>query len=71
MRLVELLDLLFKDGENAIRRITAFEPVSERVGEKIVLRAIFICFQGIIENELEVGGCGGGVSVRHKGEVRN
>ena len=45
--------------------------MSEWVGEKIVLSAIFVCFQGIIENELEVGGCGSGVSVRHKGEVRD
>jgi hypothetical protein len=50
LRLVELLDLLLKNGENAASRIAAFEPVGERVREKIVLRALFVRFQGIIEN---------------------
>ena len=71
LRLVELLHLFLKYGENAASRIAGFELVSERVREKIVLRAFFILFQSIIENKLEVGRCGGKVSVRHKGEVRS
>jgi hypothetical protein len=71
LRLTELLDLLLKHRENAVRRIAAFEPVGERVREKIVLRALFVRFQCIIENLLEVGRCGSRVSVRHEGEVRN
>jgi hypothetical protein len=50
LRVIELLDLLLKHGENTARRIAAFEPVGERVREKIVLRALFVRFQGIIEN---------------------
>ena len=50
LRLIELLDLLLKHGENAASRIAGFEPVSERVREKILLCAFFVRFQGIIEN---------------------
>jgi hypothetical protein len=50
LRLVELLDLLLKHGENAASRIAGLEPVSERVRERILLRAFFVRFQGIIEN---------------------
>jgi hypothetical protein len=44
-----------KHGENAASRIAGFKPVNERVREKIVLRALFVCFQSIIENQSEVG----------------
>jgi hypothetical protein len=71
LRLIELLDKLLKNGENAASRIAGFEPVSERVGEKIVPCAFFVRFQGIVENHSEVGRCGSRVSERHKGEVRN
>ena len=50
LRLIELLDLLLKHGKNAASRIAGFEPVSERVREKILLRAFFVCSEGIIEN---------------------
>jgi hypothetical protein len=50
LTLIELLDLLLKHGENGTSRIAVFEPVGERVREKIVLRALFVRFQGIIEN---------------------
>ena len=50
LRLIEFLDLLSKHGENAASRIAGFEPVSERVREKIVLCAFFVRLQGIIEN---------------------
>ena len=68
---INLLDILLKHGENAAGGIAGFEPVGERVRERIRLGTFFVHFQGIIENESEVGRCGGGVSVRHKGEVRN
>ena len=48
--LIELLDLLLKHNENAASRIAVFEPASKRVREKIVLCALFVCLQGIIEN---------------------
>ena len=69
--LIELLYLLLKHGENAASRIAGFELVSERVDERILLGTFFVRLQSIIENELEVGGCGSSVSVRHKGEVAN
>jgi hypothetical protein len=70
LRLIELLDLLLKYGENAAGRIAGLEPVSEWVLKEIVLCAFFVRFQGIIENRFEVGRCGSSVSMRHKGEVR-
>jgi hypothetical protein len=36
LRLIEFLDLLLKHGANATGRIAGFEPVSERVREKIL-----------------------------------
>jgi len=50
LRLIELLDLLLKHNENAASRITVFEPVGERVREKIILCAFFVRFRGVIEN---------------------
>jgi hypothetical protein len=55
LRMIELLDLLLKDVENATRRVAVLELGSEWVGEKIVLCAFFVRIQGIIENKLEVG----------------
>ena len=56
LRVIEFLDLLLKHGENAARRIAGFEPVGERVLEKIILCAFLVRIQGIIENKSEVGG---------------
>jgi hypothetical protein len=56
LRLIELLDLLLKDVENAAGRLAVLELGSEWVGAKVLLRASLVCFQGIIENKLEVGG---------------
>jgi hypothetical protein len=67
-RIIELLELLLKHGENATGQIAGFEPVGERVREKILPGAPFVHFQGLIENQLEVGQCGSTVSVKHKGE---
>jgi hypothetical protein len=69
--LIKFLDMLLKHGENAAGGITGFELVGERVRERIRLSTFFVHFQGIIEYWLEVGRCGSGVSVRHKGKVRN
>ena len=65
--LIKLLEVLLKHGENAASRIAGFEPVGERVRERIDLGTFFVRFQGIIENWSEVGRCGSRVSVRHKG----
>jgi hypothetical protein len=63
LRFIEFL----KDGENAARRIAGLEPVSEWVLEEIGLCALLVRFQSIVENELEVGRCGRGLIMRHKG----
>ena len=55
LRLIEFLDQFMKHGENAASRIAAFEALSERVCEKVLLCAFFVRCQSIIENELEVG----------------
>jgi hypothetical protein len=49
LRLIELLDLLIKHGENIAGRIAFFDPLSERVREKVHPRAFFVRFQGIAE----------------------
>jgi hypothetical protein len=48
--------LLLKDVENAAWGVAVLELGSEWVGAKIVPRVFFVRFQGIIENELEIGG---------------
>jgi len=47
LRLIELLDLLLKHGENAAGRIAGLEPVSEWVLKKILLCALLVRFQGL------------------------
>ena len=54
MRLIEieLLNLLLKNGENAASRVAGFEPVSERVREKIrftVVRFLY-AFKALSKN---------------------
>jgi hypothetical protein len=61
-----MIDLLEKYDENATRRVAGLYLGGKWVGEKVLFGASFIFFQGIIENQLEIGGCGGSrVSVRH------
>ena len=67
LKFIEFLDLFLKHSEHAGSRIAGFEPVSERVCEKIVLRALLVRFQGIVENQLEVARSGRRVIMRHKG----
>jgi hypothetical protein len=71
LRLIKLLDMLLKHGENAASGLAGFETVGERVRERIDFCTFFVRFHGIVENELEVGLCGSGMSARHMGGVRN
>jgi hypothetical protein len=50
LRLVELLDLLLKHGENAARRIAGLEPVCEWVFKEIILCALLVRFQSTVKN---------------------
>jgi hypothetical protein len=50
LRLIKLPDLLLEHSENTASRIAGFEPVGERVREKIVPCAFLVRFHGIVEN---------------------
>lgn len=66
-RLVEVLDLLSKNKENAVGSIAGLELGGKWVREKVLLCTFFICFQGITEILLKVGGrCGSRVCAKHK-----
>jgi hypothetical protein len=49
LRLVQPLNLLLKHNENAAWRITGSNPVGKWVLEGILLRALLVRFQGIVE----------------------
>ena len=65
LRLVELPDLVVKHIENTTGGIAGLEAVSEWVVKEIVLGALLVGFQSIVENWLEFGRCGCRVRVRH------
>jgi len=48
-----------KDGENCVGGMTGLELCGEWMCKKVVLRTLFIGFQGVIDNLLEVRGRGG------------
>ena len=50
LRLFKLLNLLLKYSSNAAWRVALLELCSEWVGEKVLLCASLIFFQGIVEN---------------------
>jgi hypothetical protein len=56
LRSIELLDLLLKNSKNAAGRVAGLELGGKWVGDKVLLGASLICFQGVIENQLEIGG---------------
>jgi hypothetical protein len=47
---IKSLYLLVKDGENCGGRIAVLELACEWMGKKVLLCALFVCFQGIIED---------------------
>ena len=53
---MELLYLLLKHDENRAGRLAGLELDCEWMGKKVFLCLLFVCFQGIIENKLKVGG---------------
>ena len=65
-RLIELLDLFLKHVENAARRVAGLEPFSEWVLKEIILCGLLVGFQGIFENQLEVGRSRRRLIMRHK-----
>ena len=58
--------MLFEHGENVVRRVACLELGDEWMCCEVILCAFLVCFEGIIENELEVGGrYGSSVKVEH------
>jgi hypothetical protein len=63
--------LLLNEGENVAGRGTVLELSDKWMGKEIVLGTFFVGVQGIVENQLEIGGCGGrGIGIRHMGRQR-
>ena len=57
-RLVELVYLALKYGENGRRRVTCLELGSERMSGEILSGLFFILFEGFFEDYFEIGsGC--------------
>jgi hypothetical protein len=54
--LIDFLDLLLKHEENGTWRVTGLELFCERMGKKILVCTLLICFQGIIDYRIEAGG---------------
>ena len=53
-RWVEFLYLLLKHVENGAGRLAGLELGCEWMGEKVVLGLLFVGFQGVTKNKLEV-----------------
>ena len=53
---MELMYLLMSDGENGVERVAVLELGDKWMGKKIALCAFFVGLQGIVENQLEIGG---------------
>jgi len=53
--LIQLTDLLLNDSENGGGRVACLKLGGEWMSKEVVLCLFFVCFYGIIENELEVG----------------
>ena len=67
--LIEPLNLFLKDGKNCVGGMTGLELCGEWMCKKVVFCTLFICFQGFIDDLLEVRRRGGSilrVSGRHR-----
>ena len=53
-RSVEFLYLLLKHVENRVGRLASLELGCEWMGEKVVLCLLFVGFQGVTKNKVEV-----------------
>ena len=71
LRSMKLFGLLLKHQEDAAGSVAGLKLRSERVGKKIRFCASLICFQGMIENLLKVGGRCGGCGSRVRMRLRH
>jgi hypothetical protein len=53
---MKFLDLLMNENENGAERVAVLELGDKWMRKKIALCVSFVGIQGIIENELEIGG---------------
>jgi hypothetical protein len=54
-RLLKLVDLLLKYGQNGRRRVAPLELARERMSKKILLRIYFVCLECFFEYDIEIG----------------
>jgi hypothetical protein len=67
--MIELLDLLLKDGENGTGGIARLELGGEGMCKEVVLCTLLVIVQCVIDDQLEVRGRGGSrEGVRHEEE---
>jgi hypothetical protein len=65
-KLIVDLDLMLKHEKNSTGRVAGPELSGEWMGKEILLCTSFICFQGMNDYQLEMGGRDdSGVNVRH------
>ena len=53
---MKLLNLLVNDSLDGVERVAVLELGDKRMGKKIAFCAFFVGLQGIVENQLEIGG---------------
>jgi hypothetical protein len=54
------LELLLKNSKNGTGRVARLKLGDEGVCKKVFLGALLVCVQGIVDDQLEVGGFVGG-----------
>ena len=67
------MELPLKDGENGTGRVARLKLSDEGMCTKVILRALLVCVQSVVDDQLEVGGLVVGrgsrrVGMRHGGE---
>ena len=54
-RLLKLVDLALKYGQNGCGRVACLELAGERMSDKILFGLYFICLDGFFKYDLEIG----------------
>ena len=54
-RLLKLVDLVLKYGQNGCGRVTRLELAGERMSGKILFGLYFICLESFFKNDIEIG----------------
>ena len=66
-RLLELVDLVLKYGQNVRGGVACSELAGERMGDEIFFGFFFICVEGFVKNGIEIGRgyCRCGIRLTH------